>query len=354
MAFWFRDIVSESTATTHVFIDGFFLLCKEIILVTYITLLLVSLTITNYKQYLYTLTTARAITDEDVKRALSIYKSNSNSYSIYENNPKNFGYYLAGLLEGDGHISIPALFKNSQSTRVFNPRIVFTAHINNLALYAFIQTELGNIGRFQITGTNTLRYVIGDLKGIQILIKLMHGKLRTPKNQTFNNLIKIMNDKCSLNIPESLLDTSDFAGNSWLTGFTESDGYFGIKYVEGKPKSGVMKRSRSEHVTLKYRIDQRAYDRPTSSSMLPFMEKLALFLDCPVKTYSSNKTQTEILSLTVSAISKLEYLVNYFDKYPLIGDKLNDYKKWRIAYDMLIAKEHLTPEGRLKIKSLIA
>ena len=42
----------------------------------------------------------------------------------------------------------------------------------------------------------------------------MHGKLRTPKNQTFNNLIKIMNDKCSLNIPESLLDTSDFAGNS--------------------------------------------------------------------------------------------------------------------------------------------
>lgn len=196
----------------------------------------------------------------------------------------------------------------------------------------------------------------------------MHGKLRTPKNQTFNNLIKIMNDKCSLNIPESLLDTSDFAGNSWVTGFTESDGYFGIKYVEGKPKSGVMKRStlprrvdlrlrlrsRSEHVTLKYRIDQRAYDRPTSSFMLPFMANFALFLDCPVKTYSSNKTQTEILSLTVSAIGKLESLVNYFDKYPLIGDKLNDYKKWRIAYDMLIAKEHLTPEGRLKIKSLIA
>jgi hypothetical protein len=106
-------------------------------------------------------------------------------------------------------------------------------------------------------------------------------------------------------------------------------------------------------VTLKYRLDQRAYDRPTSSSMLPFMEKLALFLDCPVKTYSSKKTQVEVLSLTVSAIGKLESLVNYFDKYPLIGDKLNDYKKWRIVYDMIIAKEHLTPEGRFKIKSLI-
>lgn len=353
MSFWFRDIISESTATIRVFIDAFFLLCKEIISIIYLTLLLVFFTATNIKQYIYTLTTARVIAAEDVKRALIIYKSNSNSHSIYENNPENFGYYLAGLLEGDGHISIPALFKNSQSTRILNPRIVFTSHINNLALYAFILSELGNIGRLQITGTNTLRYVIGDLKGIKILINLMHGKLRTPKNQTFNNLIKIMNDKCSLNIPESLLDISDFASNSWVTGFTESDGYFGIKYVEGKPKSGAMKRARIEHVTLKYRLDQRAYDKPTSSSMLPFMEKLAFFLDCPVKSYSSNKTHTEVLSLTISAIDKLESLVNYFDKYPLIGDKLNDYKKWRIVYDMIIAKEHLTPEGRLNIKSLI-
>lgn len=246
-----------------------------------------------------------------------------------------------------------ALFKNSKSTRVLNPRIVFTSHINNLGLYAFIQSELGNIGRFQINAGNTLRYVIGDFKGIQILINLMHGKFRTPKNKTFNNLIQVMNVKCSLNITESLLDDSDFRNNSWLTGFTDSDGHYGIKYVEGKPKSGDMKRARSEHITLKYRLDQRAYDKPTSLSMLPFMEKLAIFLDCPVKTYINN-TQSEILSLTVSAIGKLEPLVNYFDKYPVIGEKFNNYIKWRIVYDMIVAKEHLTPEGRLKIKSLIA
>lgn len=335
MSFWFRDVIIESMAVIRVYFNR------------------ILLTLANYKQCFFTLTTARAATDEEVRQALSIYKSNSNSYSIYENNPENFGYYLAGLLEGDGHISIPALFKNSKSTRVFNPRIVFTSHIDNLGLYAFIQSELGNIGRFQVSGPNTLRYIIGDIKGVQILINLMHGKFRTPKNQTFNNLIKIMNDKYYLSIPESLLDTSDYRDNSWLTGFTESDGHFGIKYVEGKLKSDTMKRSRSEHVTLKYRLDQRAYDRPTSLSMLPFMEKLALFWDCPVKSYSSNKTQIEVLSLTVSAIGKLGPLVYYFDKYSLIGDKLNDYKKWRIVYDMIIAKEHLTPEGKLKIKSLI-
>lgn len=329
MFFWFRDVISESTAPIRT-------------------------STINYIQCLYTLTIARAVSSEDVKQALNNYKLNStrSSYNNYVNNSDNLGYYLAGLLEGDGHISIPALFKNSKSTRIFNPRIVFTSHINNLGLYTFIQSELDNIGRFQITGTNTLRYIIGDLKGIQILINLMHGKLRTPKNQTFNNLIKTMNNKCSISIPESLLDTSDFGSNSWLTGFTESDGHFAIKYVEGKPKSGVMKRARSEHVTLKFRLDQRAYDKPTSSSMLPFMEKLAIYLDCPVKTYNSNKTQTEVLSLTVSAIGKLELLVNYFDKYPIIGEKLNNYKNWRIVYDMIIAKQHLTAEGRLKIKYL--
>ena len=153
-----------------------------------------------------------------------------------------------------------------------------------------------------------------------------------------------------MNILESLLDTSEFDSNCWLTGFTDSDGYFGIKYVEAKTKTELMKRSRSEHITLKFRLDQRAFDKPTSSSMLPFMEKLALYLQCPVKSYSSNKTNTEVLSLTVSAIDKLKPLINYFNKYPLIGEKFNNFKNWNIAYEMLIKKEHLTAEGKIKIK----
>lgn len=60
---------------------------------------------------MYPLATARVVAAEDIERALFIYKSNSNSHGIYENNPENhpsgvfppggwnFGYYLAGLLE---------------------------------------------------------------------------------------------------------------------------------------------------------------------------------------------------------------------------------------------------------------
>ena len=100
-----------------------------------------------------------------------------------------------------------------------------------MGLYAYIQFELGGIGRFQITGTNTLRYIIGDVKGILLFINLIHGKLRTPKNIRFNLIIHFLNIKYSLEIPESLLDTSDFKNNSWFTGFTEALGHFAIKIV---------------------------------------------------------------------------------------------------------------------------
>ena len=255
-------------------------------------------------------------------------------------------------MEGDGHISIPALGITTLN-RVLNPRIVFTSHVKNLGLYAYIQSELGGIGRFQVSGSNTLRYIIGDKKGILLIINLLHGKLRTPKNKRFNDLICFFNEKYSLNITESSIDTSDFLENSWFTGFTESDGHFGIKYVERKLKSETRKRSVSENVSLRFRLDQRAFDKPTSSSMLSFMEGLARFLGTTVKSYNSNKTHTEVLSLYVLSIDSIKFLIDYFNKYPVIGEKYNDYKKWSTVYNMIVSKEHLTEEGRLKIKLLI-
>lgn len=67
-----------------------------------------------------------------------------------------------------------------------------------------------------------------------LFINLILGELRTSKNKRFNDLIIFINKKYCLNIGESLLDLSDFTKNSWLTGFTEADGHFGIKYVERK------------------------------------------------------------------------------------------------------------------------
>src|SRR5258708_26378802 len=107
------------------------------------------------------------------------------------------------------------------------------------------------------------------------IIILIQGKLRTPKNIRFNELIKFLNVKYSLEIPESLLDISYFLNNSWLTGFTEAAGHFGLKIVESKSTSETGKRSVIENISIKFRLDQRSFDKPNSSSMYPIMASLA-------------------------------------------------------------------------------
>jgi len=116
-------------------------------------------------------------------------------------------------LEGDGHISLPSLGVTTLN-RVLNPRIVFTSHIENLGSYAYIQSQLGGIGRFQLYGNNVLRYIIGDIKGITVLVNLISGKLRTPKNERLNDLILFINQKYCLNLPNSNLDISCMSSNS--------------------------------------------------------------------------------------------------------------------------------------------
>lgn len=328
MAFWFRDVISEGTAQILYF---------QAVLFNYV------------------LNIAKAVSKEEIKQALYFI---SKKISHLNFSKDQLGFYLAGLIEGDGCISLPAI-GNTKLNRVLNPRIVFTSHINNIGLYAFLQFELGGIGRFQITGNNTLRYIIGDVEGIKFIINLIHGKLRTPKNQRFNKLIEFMNTKYSLNIAESLLDKSDLADNSWFAGFTEADGHFGVKVIEAKPKSETRKRSVSESVSIFFRLDQRSYDNPTASSMLPIMEKIAQFLGASnLLTYTINnpksKSTTEMLSVSITSLEKFRPIVDYFNKYPLLGVKGLDFKDWEKVFNMIISKEHITEVGRLKVREIKA
>jgi hypothetical protein len=183
MTLWFRDVITEGRASSLNFILNI---------------------VSNHILY-----TSKAVSPEIIEQALINFNKESKGFL----NKDQFGYYLAGLLEGDGHLSLPAL-GNTTLNRVLNPRIIFTSHINNLGMYAYIQSELGGIGRFQISGNRTIRYIIGDVKSILLFINLIHGKLRTPKNIRFNELIKFLNLKYSLEITKSLLDTSDFKNNS--------------------------------------------------------------------------------------------------------------------------------------------
>jgi hypothetical protein len=64
--------------------------------------------------------------------------------------------------------------------------------------------------------------------------------------------------------------------------------------------------------------------------MLPIMEIISHFLMCNLKTYkqknNSGQELGEILSLSISGIDKLGSIIDYFNKYPLLGIKGKDFK----------------------------
>jgi hypothetical protein len=163
-----------------------------------------------------------------------------------------------------------------------------------------------------------------------------------------------MNSKYNLEIEESNLDTSDIGSNSWLTGFTEADGNFSIKIRDAKPNTETTKRSTSASVNLNFKISQRSYDRPTSSSMYPIMEKISNFLSCNLQIIKNTNTSLKLepidtLIAEVSALNKIDNIITYFNKFPLLGMKQLDFNDWKSVYFMIKKREHLTESGRLKI-----
>jgi len=62
----------------------------------------------------------------------------------------------------------------------------------------------------------------------------------------------------------------------------------------------------------------------------------------------------KVSTFRVGSINKLEVIINHFDKYPLITQKLADYLLFRQAYELIKNKEHLTPEGLQKLVSIRA
>lgn len=58
--------------------------------------------------------------------------------------------------------------------------------------------------------------------------------------------------------------------------------------------------------------------------MLSIMEEISQFLSCKLSVYEGNKTK--ILSLSVVSIEKLKFVIDYFNKYPLLGTKYKDFK----------------------------
>lgn len=124
---------------------------------------------------------------------------------------------------------------------------------------------------------------------------------------------------------------------SFITGFTDAEGCFIISILKNyKLKTGWT-------VKLSFQIGLLEKDRS-------LLQQIQLYLNVG----NISKEGSQKVHFRVESVKDLPFIIKHFDKYPLITQKLGDYELFKQAFTLIQNKEHLTPEGLVKIVAIKA
>lgn len=229
---------------------------------------------------------------------------------------EDFGFYLAGLIEGDGYIG---------------DKIIEVAfHMDDISSAFFLKKRIGYGSVLFLKGKNSVRYVLRHSLGIKKVFFLINGKLLgQPK------INQLLAHKYDVLYNQSILGKANFnlADNYWLAGFADADGSFGIFISKSKTH-----RSR-QNVKINFRIRQKYPE---------LLNLIKEYLGGDVYLFNDG-----IYSYSSTSFKVAYNVVNYFDKYHLLNaSKWINFIKWRKAYRIIQRKEHLTTQGWAKIIKL--
>lgn len=249
---------------------------------------------------------------------------------------KNFGSYLAGLIEGDGSIYVP---KNPKGA----PMIVVAFHSKDLPLALFIQKNLNAGNVYKIKGKNAYNYTISDIKGLIKVVKLINGYMRTPKIVQLYKLIDLISTKGErpTTINKLPIDNTSLDSNAWLSGFIDADGCFSVRVSQNKHCS-------TKKIAVMLALAQKTVSL-NNDSLLDIMTKISIFLDSNLKTTCQHK-HPQYLVRTCNLKGNLAVRA-YLTKYPLFSGKYLDFLVWEKVLIMMVNKEHKkNAEAIIKLK----
>lgn len=256
---------------------------------------------------------------ETTRETLNIIDSNSLNFN------SDFKHWFIGFTEGDGSFIINKNgyleFKVTQSS--IDAQILF-----------YIKKELG-FGSVSVQDkkNKTHHFRVRDQKGILKLIHIFNGNLLTErKNNQFKLWLEAFNKAYNTDIKLIQNSNSPTLNNTWLSGFSDSEGCFTIS---------VVKRSETyNQVHVRYILSQKGE--------LELMTKIAEMLNGKVSYLKSYNGY----NMTVN-LSKLSKVVSYFNRYSLKTKKYIDYFNWLKAYKLVINKDHFNEDGLNRVKDLM-
>lgn len=144
---------------------------------------------------------------------------------------KNFNYYLAGLIEGDGTIVVPK-YNRDKKGRLTYPSIQIVFGLMDLPLALIIQKTLGFGSISRKKGSASYILSINSAEGLIKTILLINGKFKTAKIVALDRLIEWFRAKDKIDFYLLPIDNTPLDKSSWLAGFIEADGHFSLRTSE--------------------------------------------------------------------------------------------------------------------------
>ncbi|CAI2176290.1 13819_t:CDS:1 [Funneliformis geosporum] len=230
-----------------------------------------------------------------------------------------FGYYLAGLIDGKGTFT-----SNGEFQMLF--------HEFDSSLAYFIKGKIG-FGRIRkneidINEKSTI-YFVSRLDAMSRIATLINGKCRTDKVEIFNEIILPRINKESENpIPALTRDANLQDQNFWMAGFSDANGFFKIK-IMNKIRSG-------NDIKLEFQVEQE-----DGYGLTSFKDAFGGYIRYGNPCYYN--------SVDFGPAYKI---INYFDHFHLNSTEHINYLKWRKVYCLMMEEGHLTERGRARIEKL--
>lgn len=243
-------------------------------------------------------------------------------------------YYLAGLIEGNGHFNTP-----NKLTRPSGIEVVF--NMKDKPSAELLQSLFG--GRlYDHPNKKVTRWLIKDKNSVTKIINSINGKLRTPKINSLYEMIDLFNAKGD-NIIKLPIDSSPLSSNAWLAGFIDAHGHFAIKGFTSNPNT---------YLAIPFLLGKRNTDK-SGKSLEKVMLNIAEFLQAKLNNrVFSEKFHQFVINTSNRESNKI--LIDYLNSYFLLSSKYLDFKDWETVYDLYTNKLHKDPIQFEKIRNIKA
>lgn len=308
------------------------------------------------------------------------------------NNKKISGWWIAGFVDAEacfrlsitknknykGNPWIPSIYsgknKETGSTMPLSVRLYFQIglHLKDLNILKLIQSTLG-VGKIYESKSrpNSVELQVSSFKDMfaiinffdsyplitqkwadYLLFKKAYELIFNKQHLTIEGLKQLVAIKALINkgLPDQLKEAfpklepvnvqrckviKEIPDPDWIAGFTSGEGNFMIKI--SKSDSHVV----GSQVQLRFQITQQSRDKF-------IMEKLVSYLGCGYISCRGDIIDFQV----VKFIDITDKIIPFFEKYPIIGVKLDNYLDFCKAAKLINGKKHLTVKGLEKIRLL--